>query len=85
VPVPRVVRARWRIIVSGGQRELHEVAEEVVSASKEFPGYSISTQRTYGGVSLVAVRRNGTEQPGVYAVITGDLAELRSVLDAEPR
>jgi hypothetical protein len=61
------------------------MASQVVYASKEFPGFCISIQRTYGGVSLVAVRRNGTELPGVYAVITDDLAELRSVLDAEPR
>ena len=60
--------------MTGGARELHDVAGQVARASAEFPCYCISTQRTYGGFSLVAVRRDGIQQPGVYAVITDDLA-----------
>lgn len=70
--------------MTGGARELHDVASQVARASAEFPGYRIGTQRTYSGFSLVAVRRDGIQQPGVYAVITDDLAELRNVLGCEP-
>jgi len=71
--------------MTGEARELHDVASEIARASAEFPGYCIGTQRTYGGFSLVAVRRDGATRPGVYAVITHDLAELRCALRCEPR
>jgi hypothetical protein len=58
---------------------------EIARASAEFPGYCIGTQQTYGGFSLVAVRRDGAARPGVHAVITDDLAELRRALRHEPR
>lgn len=60
------------------------MVSEVARAAAEFPGYCISTQRTYGGFSLVAVRRDGTERPGIYAVIADDLDELRRTLKNEP-
>lgn len=65
-------------------RELFDVASQVARASVEFPAYCIGTQRTYHGYSLVAVRRDGIQQPGVYAVIADDLVELRSALGSEP-
>lgn len=46
----------------------------------EFPAYEFATQRTYGGVSLVAVRRNGSVEVGTYAVVTSDPGEMRHLL-----
>jgi hypothetical protein len=66
-------------------RELHDVASEITRASAEFPDYHIGSQRVYDGFSFVAVCRDGAERPGIYAVITDDLAELRRALRCEPR
>ena len=38
----------------------------------EFPGYEFSTQRTWEGVSLIAVRQKGSARSGLYVVITPD-------------
>ncbi len=46
----------------------------------EFPGYEFSTQRTWEGVSLIAVRQDGCERPGLCVVITPDLDEMRRAL-----
>ena len=46
----------------------------------EFPAYDFGTQRTYSGVSLVAVCRDGAAHEGTYAVITSDPGEMRNVL-----
>jgi len=46
----------------------------------EFPAYDFGTQRTSQGISLVAVHRGGADQPGVYAMITPDPAEMRDAL-----
>ena len=46
----------------------------------EFPGYEFSTQRTWEGVSLIAVRQDGSDRPGVCVVITPDLDEMRRAL-----
>jgi hypothetical protein len=46
----------------------------------EFPGYEFSTQRTWEGVSLIAVRQDGSERPGLCVVITPDLDEMRRAL-----
>ena len=46
----------------------------------EFPGYEFSTQRTWEGVSLIAVRQKGSARSGLYVVITSDLAEMRRTL-----
>ena len=48
--------------------------------SAEFPGYEFSTQRTWEGVSLIAVRQDGSERPGLCVVITPDLDEMRYAL-----
>ena len=50
----------------------------------EFPGYDFSTQRTWEGVSLIAVRQDGSARPGLYAVITADLDEMRRALREAP-
>jgi hypothetical protein len=49
----------------------------------EFPAYDFATQRTYNGLSLVAVRRDGATHAGTYAVITSDPGEMRHVLARE--
>jgi hypothetical protein len=46
----------------------------------EFPGYTFSTQRTWEGVSLIAVRQEGPARSGLYVVITPDLDEMRRTL-----
>ena len=46
----------------------------------EFPGYAFSTQRTWEGVSLIAVRQEGSARPGLYVVITPDRDEMRRTL-----
>ena len=49
----------------------------------EFPAFEFGTQRTWNGVSLVAVRRDGADRAGTYAVITSDPGEMRHVLTLE--
>ena len=46
----------------------------------EFPGYAFSTQRTWEGVSLIAVRQKGSARSGLYAVVTPDFDEMRRTL-----
>jgi hypothetical protein len=46
----------------------------------EFPDYEFGTQRTWHGISIIAVRQGGSAQPGLYAVITADLDEMRCAL-----
>ena len=48
--------------------------------SAEFPGYEFSTQRTWEGVSLIAVRQDGSDRPGLCVVITPDRDEMRRAL-----
>jgi hypothetical protein len=54
--------------------------------ANEFPAYEFGTQRTWNGVSLFAVRRDGADRDGTYAVITSDPGEMRQVLmlEADP-
>lgn len=46
----------------------------------DFPGYEFARQLTRGGISIVARRRGGCTWPGLYAVITNDLDEMRRAL-----
>jgi hypothetical protein len=46
----------------------------------EFPGYDIGTQRTWDGTSIIAVRQDGMERPGLCVVITADVDEMRDAL-----
>jgi hypothetical protein len=46
----------------------------------EFPDYEFAKQQTRGGISIVARRHGGCTRPGLYAVITGDLDEMRLAL-----
>jgi hypothetical protein len=51
--------------------------------ANEFPAYEFGTQRTWNGVSLFAVRRDGADGAGTYAVVTSDLGEMRQLLTLE--
>jgi hypothetical protein len=51
----------------------------------EFPGYEFATQRTWGGVSIIARRREDCLRPGVYAVVTCDPDEMRRALREDER
>ena len=46
----------------------------------EFPGYDFGTQPTWDGTSIIAVRQDGTERPGLCVVITADVGEMRDAL-----
>jgi hypothetical protein len=53
---------------------------ELSELAAEFPDYEFAKQRTWGGISILATRRGGCAQPGLYAVVTGDLDEMRRAL-----
>jgi hypothetical protein len=57
-----------------------DLPAELTELAAEFPGYEFAKQRTWGGISIIATRRGGCAQPGLYAVVTGDLDEMRRVL-----
>lgn len=48
--------------------------------ASEYPEYVFRTQQSWSGKSLVAVRRSGTSEPGLYVVITPDSDEMREAL-----
>jgi hypothetical protein len=57
------------------------VAPAVLSElAAEYPGYEFAFQQTCGGVAIVASRRGGCARPGLSAVITDDLDEMRRAL-----
>jgi hypothetical protein len=56
------------------------LAAELSELAAEFPGYEFAIQRTWAGTSVIATRHGGCAQPGLYAVVTGDLDELRRAL-----
>ena len=57
-----------------------EVAGELSGLAAEFPGYEFGTQRTWDGISIVAVCQDGAARPGLYVVVTNDLDEMRRAL-----
>jgi hypothetical protein len=64
--------------VTGLRAELRELAAE-------FPDYEFAMQQTWGGTSIIAIRHGGCAQPGLYAVVTGDVDEMRhALLEHEP-
>jgi hypothetical protein len=46
----------------------------------EFPGYEFATQPTWDGISIIARRHGGCTRPGLYAIVTDDLDEMRRAL-----
>ncbi len=63
-----------------GVADVAGVAAGLSELAAEFPGYEFSMQQTWEGVSLSAVRQDGSARPGLYAVITADLEEMRHAL-----
>ncbi len=61
---------------------LRELRNLVLLLTAEFPAYEFGTQRTWNGVSLVAICRDGADRAGTYAVITSDFIEMRHVLSS---
>ena len=58
---------------------------ELSGLAAEFPGYDFATQQTWEGTSIIATRRGGCAQPGLYAVVTADPDEMRrALLEQEP-
>ena len=57
-----------------------DLPAELSELTAKFPGYEFATQPTWDGISIIATRRGGCAQPGLYAVVTGDLDELRRAL-----
>lgn len=61
------------------------VPAELGGLAAEFPDYEFGTQRTWDGISIVAVRHHGATRPGLYVVVTDDLDEMRrALLEYEP-
>jgi hypothetical protein len=56
------------------------VAAELSELAAEFPGYEFATQQTWGGISVIARRQEGCARSGLYAIVTGDLDEMRRAL-----
>jgi hypothetical protein len=67
--------------VPDGPRRL---AALVPVLAAEFPVYFFATYRTWNGVSLFALDKDGAAGAGVYAVITSDPDEMRRTLRAGP-
>ena len=63
--------------LSGEPAELSELAAE-------FPCYEFATQQTWDGVSILA-RRHGRSTARLYAVVTGDVDEMRRALLEQER
>ena len=66
-----------------GQRPVARVTgitAQLSGLAAEFPGYEFATQRTWGGISIVARRHGGCARPGLYAVVTNDPDEMRRAL-----
>ena len=64
--------------VTGAPAELSELAAE-------FPGYEFATQRTWDGIPIIARRHEGGARPGLYAVVTSDVDEMRRALLEQER
>ena len=66
------------IRVTGAPAELSELAAE-------FPGYEFATQPRWNGISIFARRHGGGARPGLYAVVTNDVDEMRRALLEQER
>ena len=57
-----------------------DLPAELGELAAEFPGYEFATQQTWGGISIIARRHEGCVRPGLYALVTDDLDEMRRAL-----
>jgi hypothetical protein len=62
-----------------------DVPAELSELAAEFPGYEFATQRTWSGISIIARRHGGCVWPGLYAVVTDDVDEMRRALREHER
>jgi hypothetical protein len=53
---------------------------ELSGLAAEFPDYEFATQQTWGGIAIIARRQEGCARPGLYAIVTGDLDEIRRAI-----
>lgn len=76
-----------RIMIPGG----HPVAgvtgapAELSELAAEYPAYDFATQQTWDGTSIIATRHEGGARPGLYAVVTNDVDEMRRTLLEQER
>jgi hypothetical protein len=66
-----------------GDQAAHGLGNLLPQLATDFPGYDFATQRTWNGVALVAVCREGAEQSGTCVIITSDPGEMRHTLASE--
>jgi hypothetical protein len=76
-----VSAAGWRMPAALTGREPLERAALALEA--EFRQYHFGICRMRDGRALTAIRKGGTEKPGVCVVITPDADEMRAVLRAD--
>lgn len=77
-----VRQTSWAEADSGGRGvgRMTDVPAELSELAAEFPGYEFTRQQTWDGISIVAIRHGGSARPGLYAVVTDDLDEMRGAL-----
>jgi hypothetical protein len=56
------------------------LSQRLSGLAAEFPGFQFATQQTWGGTSILATRHGGGLRPGLYAVVTDDVDEMRRTL-----
>jgi hypothetical protein len=79
--MPDLLGEKHIMIPAGGPvARVTGIAAELSGLAAEFPGYEFATQPTWGGISIIARRHGGCTRPGLYAVVTDDLDEMRHVL-----
>lgn len=61
------------------------VPAELSGLAAEFPGYEFATQPRWDGISIIARRHEGGARPGLYAVVTNDVDEMRRALLEQER
>ena len=71
-----------RIMIPGGHPVVRVTGApaELSKLAAEFPGYEFATQQRWDGISIVARRHGGGARPGLYAVVTNDVDEMRRAL-----
>jgi len=76
-----------RIMIPGWQPVVRETGApaELSELAAEYPAYEFATQQTRDGISISATRRGGGARPGLYAVVTNDVDEMRRVLFDQER
>ena len=76
-----------RIMIPGGHPLVRMTGEpaELSELAAECPDYEFATQQTWDGISIIARRHGGGARPGLYAVVTNDVDEMRRALLEQER